>query len=158
MLLEKKGDKSSKKNTKYINVRYYFIKDQVETGDVVFKHFPTEKILGDHFTKPLQGPLFRKFKTEIMNIPDHLDMGEMAMDRKGLKRRSRVNCITRLILDAHMSVLGIVEKQEGKIVLWSDKILNHIKVRTMLLNWIKERSHGRLGATLTILGKIRRRH
>ena len=43
-------------------------------------------MLGDHFTKPLQGALFRKFRAEIMNIPDDLDMGEMVMDGKGLKK------------------------------------------------------------------------
>ena len=59
MLLENNGKKSSAKKTKHINMRYYFIKDRVETGDVVIEHLPTRKILGDHFTKPLQGALFR---------------------------------------------------------------------------------------------------
>ena len=45
---------------KRINVRYYFIKDWLETGDVVIEHFLTEKMLGDHFIKPLQGALFKK--------------------------------------------------------------------------------------------------
>ena len=45
--------------------------------------------------------------------------------------------------------LGIVENQEVKMVLWSDQILGHVKVRTMPLNGIKERGHRRLGATLT---------
>ena len=67
-------------------MRYYFIKDRVETKDVVIEHFPTEKILGDHFTKPLQGALFRTFRAEIMNIPDDLDMGGVGMDVKGSKR------------------------------------------------------------------------
>ena len=62
MLLEKNGKKSITKNTKHINVRYYCIKDWLETGEVVIKHFPTEEMLGDHFTKPLQGALFRKFR------------------------------------------------------------------------------------------------
>ena len=84
MLLEKNGKKYSTKNTKHINVRYYFIKDRVETGDMVIEHCPTGKMLGDHFTKPLQGALFRKFRAEIMNIPDDLDMGENGMDGKGL--------------------------------------------------------------------------
>ena len=79
MLLENNRKKFSTKNTKHINVRYYFIKDWVETGDVVIEHCPMEKMLGDHFTKPLQGALFRKFRAEIMNIPDDLDMGEMGM-------------------------------------------------------------------------------
>ena len=75
-------------NVKHINVRYYFIKDWVETRDVVIEHCPIDEKLGDHFTKPLQGALFRKFRAEIMNIPDDLDMGEMGMDRKGFKKGS----------------------------------------------------------------------
>ena len=86
MLLGNNGKKSSTKNTKHVNVRYYFIKDRVETGEVVIKHCITEKLLGDHFTKPLQGALFRTFRAEIINIPYDLDMREMDMDGKGLKR------------------------------------------------------------------------
>ena len=71
---------------KHINVRYFCIKDWVETGDVVTEKCTTEEMMGDHFTKPLQGALFRKFRSEIVNIPDDLDMGEMGMDRTGLKK------------------------------------------------------------------------
>ena len=86
ILLEKNGKKSSTNNTKHINVLYYFIEDRVETGDVVIKHCLTEEMLGEHFTKTLQGALFRKFRAQIMNIPDDLDMGEMFMDRRGFKK------------------------------------------------------------------------
>ena len=53
-----------------------------------------------------------------------------------------------------MSVLGIVAKLEGKMVIWSAKISEYVEVRTMPINWRKERSHGRLGATLMLLGKM----
>ena len=53
MLLEKNGKKSSTKNTKHINVRYFFIKDRIATGDVKIDHCGTKKMLADHFTKPL---------------------------------------------------------------------------------------------------------
>ena len=108
--LEKNRTKSSSKNTKHIDVRYYFIKDRVETGDVVIKNCPKEAMLRDHFTKSLQGALFRKFRAEIMNILDDLDMGNMGVDGTGLKRGSHVNYIMRLTLDAHRTVLGIVAK------------------------------------------------
>ena len=65
------------------------------------------------------------------------------------KRGSHVNYITRLILNAHRSVLEIVAKKEGKMVLRSDQILGHVNVRTMSLNWRKERGHRQLGDTLT---------
>ena len=43
-------------------------------------------MLGDHFTKTLQGALFRTFREEKINIPDDLDMDEMGMDGVGLKK------------------------------------------------------------------------
>ena len=40
------------------------------------------------------------------------------------------------------------------MVLWSAQILGKIKVRKMLLYWVKDRGHGRLGVTLKLLGKM----
>ena len=51
-------------------MRYLFIKDQITTGDVHLKHFPETKMLADHFTKPLQGELFWKFRADLMNISE----------------------------------------------------------------------------------------
>ena len=86
ILLENNSKKSITKNKKHNNVRYYFIKYRVESGEVIIEHCPRTKILGDHFTKPLQGVLFRKFRAEIMNISDDLDMDEMGMDGAGIKK------------------------------------------------------------------------
>ena len=77
MLLETNGKKSITKRTKHIRVRYFFIKDRVSSGDIKLEHFPTEEMLADHFTKPLQGSLFCKFRGEIMNIPEETDMNDM---------------------------------------------------------------------------------
>ena len=158
MLLEKNGKKYSTKNTKHINVRYYFIKDRVETGDVVIEHCPTEKMLGDHFKKPLQGALFRKFRAEIMNIPDDLDMGEMGMDGKGLKKG--ITCKLHNYTDpiCPQECVGDCARLIGKMVLWSAQISEYVEVRTIPLNWRKEKCHRRLGATMTLLVKMRRRH
>ena len=34
------------------------------------EYCPTEEMIGDFFTKPLQGSLFRKFRALILNLPD----------------------------------------------------------------------------------------
>jgi hypothetical protein len=69
ILLEKNGKASSGKRTKHINVRYFFIKDQIESGEITVKHCPATEMLTDHFTKPLQGTMFRKFRAEIQGVP-----------------------------------------------------------------------------------------
>mmetsp|Transcript_13201 Transcript_13201/g.12816 ORF Transcript_13201/g.12816 Transcript_13201/m.12816 type:complete len:160 (-) Transcript_13201:301-780(-) len=80
MLLEKNGKKSSTKNSKHINVRYFFIKDRIATGDVKIDHCGTKKMLADLFTKPLQGELFREFRAKIMNIPIGISLYDMGWD------------------------------------------------------------------------------
>jgi hypothetical protein len=68
MLLEKNGRQSSTKQTRHINIRYFFVKDQVASGEVRIEHCPTKEMVADYFTKPLQGALFYKLWDYIMNI------------------------------------------------------------------------------------------
>ena len=68
MLLEKNGQMSSSRRTKPINVRYYFITDRIEKGDLKIEYCPTDDMVADYMTKPLQGDKFRKFRKEILNL------------------------------------------------------------------------------------------
>jgi hypothetical protein len=71
MLLEKNGRASSTKRTKHMNIRYFYVHDRVCAKEVSIEHCPTEDMIADYFTKPLQGQLFRKMRDVIMNIgPD----------------------------------------------------------------------------------------
>jgi hypothetical protein len=70
MLLEKNGKWSSGKKTKHINVRYFFVKDRIDRGEVEISHCGTKDMIGDFFTKPLQGAQFRKFRKAILNLED----------------------------------------------------------------------------------------
>jgi len=68
MHLEKNGRASSSKRTRHIALRHFFIKDCVDHGEIVIEHCPTEEMLADCFTKPLQGQLFCRLRDLIMNI------------------------------------------------------------------------------------------
>ena len=68
MLLEKNGRASSGKRTRHIDIRFYFVADRVANGDLRIEHCPTEDMVADFFTKPLQGALFYKLRDLIMNI------------------------------------------------------------------------------------------
>ena len=83
MLLEQNGMASSSKQTNHIRVRYYLIKYCIAVGDIAVKHCPTKEILSYHFTKPLQGALFRKFRAEIQGIPTTMDEREMGCHAPG---------------------------------------------------------------------------
>jgi len=68
MLLARNGKQSSGKSTRHIEIRYYFVTDNIQRGKLRVEYCPTEEMLGDFFTKPLQGTLFRKFRSLILNL------------------------------------------------------------------------------------------
>ena len=72
--MAKNGRASSSKRTKHINVRYFFIKDRVDSGEVTLEHCNTHNMLADYFTKPLQGIKFREFRNRIMGMPQDKDV------------------------------------------------------------------------------------
>jgi hypothetical protein len=50
-------------------VNYFFIKDNVDQGEITIKHCPTEQMWTDINTKPKQGLVFRLFRGHVMGIP-----------------------------------------------------------------------------------------
>jgi hypothetical protein len=66
ILLETSGKKSSGKRTRALNIRYFFLTDQVEKGNVTIVNCPTYDMDEDFHTKPLQGKKFRKFRNAIL--------------------------------------------------------------------------------------------
>ena len=68
ILLEENGRASSSKRTRHINIRYYFMTDRANCGEITTQHCPTTEMLGDYFTKPLQGALFTKFRDRVLNL------------------------------------------------------------------------------------------
>ena len=72
--LETNGRNSCTGNSRHIDIRYFFVKDRVDKGEVKIEYCNTDDMIADFFTKPLQGKLFRKFRDLIMgyvDFPDH---------------------------------------------------------------------------------------
>jgi len=66
ILLESNGRASSSKHTKHINIRYYYVADRVAKGDLRVDWCPTDKMIADFLTKPLQGKVFVEFRDLLM--------------------------------------------------------------------------------------------
>lgn len=81
MLLEVNGRGSSSKRTRHMNIRYFFITDRVKSGEMSIKYCPAPSMIADHFTKPLQGHLFRKFRSIVMNMSEEVPDADLAWER-----------------------------------------------------------------------------
>ena len=64
--LENNGKESSTQRTRAMNIRYFFLTDQVKQGNLVVEYCPTGDMIGDFMSKPLQGAAFQKFRDQIM--------------------------------------------------------------------------------------------
>lgn len=70
ILLEKNGKGSSSKRTRHINIRFFFISDRIQSGQITVRYCPTSQMVGDFHTKPLQGLKFRQFRALVLNLKD----------------------------------------------------------------------------------------
>jgi hypothetical protein len=58
--------------TKQIEVRYHFLRANVEKGKITLIHVPTHDQLADIFTKPLDQATFTRFQGELGGVFDFL--------------------------------------------------------------------------------------
>jgi hypothetical protein len=66
MALILKG-KSTSNRTRHINVRYFFVKDRIDNGEIDVKYMPTNDMIADILTKPLQGKKFIELRNKLLN-------------------------------------------------------------------------------------------
>ncbi len=66
MLLEANRRASSSKRTRHIEIRYYYVANRVAKGDLRAVWCPTDKMIADFLTKPLQDKAFVKFRDSLM--------------------------------------------------------------------------------------------
>ncbi len=66
MLLETNGRALSSKGTRHIEIWYYYVADRVAKEDLRVVWCPTDEMIADFLTKPLQGKAFVKFWDLLM--------------------------------------------------------------------------------------------
>lgn len=59
---------SNSSRTRHIAIRYFFIKDRIDSGEVMVEHLGTDLMLADILTKPLQGELFQRMRAGLMGV------------------------------------------------------------------------------------------
>ena len=69
ILLEKNGRSSAGKRSRHLNIRLFFITNQIKKGHVNIEYCPTDEMTADYLSKPVVGQKFEKFRQTIMNLP-----------------------------------------------------------------------------------------
>jgi hypothetical protein len=64
--LEKNAQRSSSRRTRHLDIKYFWVKDKLKANNIEVVYCPTDSMVADFFTKPLQGRIFRKLRNIIM--------------------------------------------------------------------------------------------
>eukprot|EP00957_Ditylum_brightwellii_P043986 3338152-Ditylum_brightwellii.AAC.1 len=102
---------SSSKCTWHIDICYFFITDCIEAGDLTMEYCPTGMMIGDFYTKAMQGKTFRMFRDLIMNVENQLPgdvpfLPETRLSAKTLSTSSRVSpqeCVGENVIKSSMT-------------------------------------------------------
>ena len=89
---EKNVKQYSSKRTRHINIRYYFITDRTMKQESSVEFRPTFDMIGDYFTKALQGYQFRRFRNIVIgihedDIPAYNASGRALLEERKIKFR-----------------------------------------------------------------------
>ena len=85
--LEKNGRRSCSQKSRHIDIRYFYMKDLVEKGIIKIEYCPTEAMIADFFTKPLQGSLFKTLKKVIMGQISVKDFSDSLATKERVEER-----------------------------------------------------------------------
>ena len=66
MAMISKG-KSTAVRSRHVNIRYYWLKDRIDNGEVTITYLPTAEMVADVLTKPIQGKKFVYLRSLLLN-------------------------------------------------------------------------------------------
>ena len=79
--MAKNGRNSCTGNSRHIDIRYFFVKDRVDKGELEIQYCPTYMMLADYFTKSLQGKAFRVYRDVVMGYKHISSLKELTPSR-----------------------------------------------------------------------------
>ena len=62
-----KNGRSTSEKTRHVDIRFFFMHDRVNAGDVSLVYMNTKDMTADTLTKPLQGEPFRVLRDKLLN-------------------------------------------------------------------------------------------
>ena len=118
ILIERNGRNSCTGNSRHINIRYFWVKDRVDKGEVEIEYCPSHLMLADYFTKPLQGKMFHVFRNIIMGyrpisdlLTDISELKERVEDHEMIEKvRSDINDQERAEINEQSDKKAIVRR------------------------------------------------
>ena len=132
--IQQNGKKSGSRRTRHLDIRYFFLKDRFEQENIKVRYCKTEEMLGDFFTKPLQGARFHRMRTVVMGYDSicslHANAYETMKNEEGVDPRKSSDYLDSgdVRLSSHMNVKKRAEEQVGAATSYADVVWRGVEV------------------------------
>jgi hypothetical protein len=70
MNIQNNGVLSRRRRSRHVDIRFFFIKDRIDKGEMEVAFCGTNDMVADYLTKPLQGEKFRGFRNSILGLEE----------------------------------------------------------------------------------------
>ena len=111
--IERNGRNSCTGNSRHIDVRYFWVKDVVDRKEIKIEYCPTEQMLADYFTKPLNGRLFKYFRDIIMGYIPIRELIEKTRSKMKERVENKEKLVSKVVSnDIKSNHAKIVERQK----------------------------------------------
>ncbi|KAA8498721.1 Copia protein [Porphyridium purpureum] len=62
--------RSNSARTRHVNIRYYFVHDYLRRGELRIEHCPSQDLVADILTKPIQGDRFVRLRDKLLGVTE----------------------------------------------------------------------------------------
>jgi hypothetical protein len=145
ILLETNGKRSSGQRTRHLNVRYFFVADRVKASEIKVEYCPTNEMVADMLTKPLQGMTFLRLRQQLLNLSVELsgiheaDVHRSVLDDIGSTNKGEATALGGVNKETNIQVDSIGRMNKSADVLDWNSIEDRAKEYTLLVNGQKIR-------------------
>ncbi len=112
--------KSTSNRTRHVAIRYFFIRYffRMDSGEVEISYLPTERMVADFFTKPLQGAVFLQHRAMLMIL--------CSFEKPSLiSLKGCVEWLYRSPICCELTEAGLLEDLD----LWLRFVINHKRLK-----------------------------
>ena len=68
ILMQENRVLSRRRKSRHVDIRFFFLKDRVDRGEIDIVYCGTDEMSADYLTKPLQGEKFRRHRRTILGL------------------------------------------------------------------------------------------
>jgi len=108
----KNGRRSSGKQSRHVNIRFFWVADILREHRIAVEYCSTHIMLGDFFTKPLQGSLFRLMRDVVQGLRPVSDLKENSRLKEN-RKIEETDTVKGILLPCRKERVGEYETSEG---------------------------------------------